>query len=343
LSVSPFDSTVLQGGTQDNGTWRNNGRVATWFNSMIGDGGQSGFDASKRRFRFHTFFDASVDVNFDSGELSKWIWTGDPIYGQPNTQFYVPAISDPVTSGTMFVGTGSSVYRTRTYGLGRRTVAQAQRICNEWTGSFTRRCGDWKPTGLIPLTSDTYGDRAGGAVSAVERTSADTSTAWAATTTGRVFVTHNVDARHASEVSWQRLDDDVRNDPNRFVTSIAINPKDPDQVWISYSGFSATTPGTAGHIFRVSYNNRRATWTDASADLADLPVNDLVRDDATGDLYAATDFGVLRRVRGDDSWTVAAPGLPKVEVAGLTIVSDDRVLYAASHGLSAFRLRLGSR
>ena len=33
---------------------------------------------------------------------------------------------------------------------------------------------------------------------------------------------------------------------------------------------------------------------DLSGDLDDLPVTDLVRDDVTGDLYAATDFGVLR-------------------------------------------------
>ncbi|MDP9317559.1 MAG: exo-alpha-sialidase, partial [Actinomycetota bacterium] len=93
LSVSPFDARLLQGGTQDNGTWQNNDHVVTWRNTMIGDGGQSGFDAEKPNFRFHTFYDASPDVNFAGGDTAKWIWTGDPIFGQPGTQFYVPIIS----------------------------------------------------------------------------------------------------------------------------------------------------------------------------------------------------------------------------------------------------------
>ena len=47
-----------------------------WLNTMIGDGGQSGFDVAIPEFRFHTFTGAAIDVNFDNGELSKWIWVG---------------------------------------------------------------------------------------------------------------------------------------------------------------------------------------------------------------------------------------------------------------------------
>lgn len=62
--------------------------------------------------------------------------------------------------------------------------------------------------------------------------------------------------------------------------------------------------------------------------------------DVTGDLYASSDFGVVRLARGTNSWTLAASGMPNVEVAGLTIVSTERKLYAASHGLSAWALKL---
>ena len=74
--------------------------------------------------------------------------------------------------------------------------------------------------------------------------------------------------------------------------------------------------------------------------MGDLPVTDLVRDDVTGDLYAGTDFGVLRLEAGSSTWTVAGTGLPGVETAGLTIVPGDRVLYAATHGRSAWKLTL---
>ena len=82
-----------------------------------------------------------------------------------------------------------------------------------------------------------------------------------------------------------------------------------------------------------------ATWTDRTYNLSDLPVTDLVRDDLTGDLYASTDFGVFQLADGDTSWSMTA-GLPMVEVAGLTIVPGDRVLYAATHGLGAWAFGL---
>ena len=55
-----------------------------------------------------------------------------------------------------------------------------------------------------------------------------------------------------------------------------------------------------GHVFQVVYNpgTGTSTWTDRSFNFGDLPVTDLVRDDPTGDLYAATDFGVLRLAAG---------------------------------------------
>ena len=74
--------------------------------------------------------------------------------------------------------------------------------------------------------------------------------------------------------------------------------------------------------------------------LGDLPINSLVRDDKTGDLYAATDFGVLRRDAKSGHWHNAASGLPMVEVSSLALDSNGRVLYAATHGRSAWQLQL---
>ena len=39
-------------------------------------------------------------------------------------------------------------------------------------------------------------------------------------------------------------------------------------------------------------------------------------------------------------WTEAGGGLPKVEVSALTIVPNARLLYAATHGRSAWKLTL---
>jgi hypothetical protein len=340
LSVSPFDVNILQGGTQDNGTWETpDGSPVKWLNMIIGDGGQSGFDIAIQEFRFHNYTNASTEVNFNNGNIADWIWTADPIY--PGGEFYAPVIADPAVSKTLFAGNNRTAYRTKTAGLGSMTLDEAQQHCNTWFGDFSVTCGDWAELGPNRLTAAFWGDRAGGNMAAIERTVADTSSAWAATTTGRVFISKNVDADPASAVSWTRLDDDVSIDPNRFVSSIFVDPTDGNHAWISYSGFSVNTPGTPGHVFEVVYDpgTGTSTWTDLSYDMADIPVTDLVRD-VTGDLYASNDFGVLMLPAGTKSWVLAGTGMPNVEVAGLTIVSSERKLYAATHGLSAWSLNL---
>ena len=71
-----------------------------------------------------------------------------------------------------------------------------------------------------------------------------------------------------------------------------------------------------------------STWANLSADFGDLPVNDLVQDSVKKDLYAATDFGVLRLPLNTLSWLPAATGLPNVEVAGLTKSYGDHTVDA---------------
>jgi len=338
--VSPHNVNLVQGGTQDNGTWQSTGNPVRWINTMIGDGGQSGFDVADPKFRFHTFYDASPDVNFSGGEMGDWNWIGDPIYGTGG-QFYVPIISDPKVSKTMFAG-AANVWRTKTWGMGTMTLAEFRGHCNEWRGDFTVQCGDWQQIAAPSLVAAARGDRAGGAMAAVERTASDSSTAWAATTTGRVFISKNVDAEPAGAVAWTRLDALAPNDPNRFVSGIHIDPANPNRAWISYSGFSASTPATPGHVFEVTYDPTAGTvsWVDRSYDLGDIPATDVARDDLNGDLYIASDFGVYRLAAGSTSWTAAAPGMPNVEVAGLTIIPAARKMYVATHGLGAWLLNL---
>ena len=205
------------------------------------------------------------------------------------------------------------------------------------------------PPGRTDLTSSAYGaDRLGGFVAAIERAKSDTGTLWVATGTGRVFISKNANVP-AGDVRYRRLDNlpSATAAPERFVSSIYIDPANPNHAWISYSGYSKLTPATKGHVFEVTYNavTKDATWTDldgGTGPMGDLPVTDLVRDDVTGDLYAATDFGVLKLAGGNSAneWVVAGSGLPMVEVAGLTIVPSARVLYAATHGRSAWKLTL---
>ncbi len=149
----------------------------------------------------------------------------------------------------------------------------------------------------------------------------------------------NADASPAA-VKFDRID--TPKTPGRFVSGIAVDPDDPNHAFVSYSGYNVYTPGTPGHVFEVRYDPRTgdATFADVSHNLGDQPVTGVIFDAATGDVYAATDFGVSRLPAGAREWEDAAPGLPAVAVYGLTLDAEGHVLYAATHGRGAYALEL---
>ena len=347
VSVDPTNPKHLQGGTQDNGTFETYGSAVVWPQIIYGDGGESGFDVGNPAIRFNQFFLGATDVNFRNGDPTKWVIIGGPLAQSGEAvEFYWPELMDPKVSGTMYTGF-QHVWRTFDNG-GDQAYLEAN--CQEFTVSFDNpACGDWVPLGGAngDLTSEFWGDRDltlgfPPIVAQVERFSGDNGTLWSATDSGRLFVTYNANVANQDSVTYTRVDSLASNDPERFISSIYIDPVNKNHVWVSYSGYNAHTPSTPGHVFEVTFNpaGPTATWTDRSYDLADLPITDLVRDDKTGDLYASTDFGVLKLANGATSWTEAGGSLPKVEVSALTILPNARLLYAATHGRSVWKLNL---
>jgi len=368
---NPSAPGTLIGGTQDNGTWLGNAGDSAWNQTIYGDGGVAAFDASNKNFMMNEFFGAATDVNFRGGDPTAWVIVSGPFFTSKEVAaFYKPQIGDPVVSGTSFVGL-QHVWRTTDFGGDQATL---EANCPEFTVSAaTPTCGDYKPLGdpggvgggyivgppadatkSTPgdLTGLQYGsDRLGGDVAAIARTSGDHSTLWAATSTGRVFISKNADAADAGTVSFTRLDSTSGAAPQRFVSGIVVDPTNPNRAWVSYTGYNANTPNQPGHVFQVDYNStaHTATFTDidnGSGPLGDLPVTGITRDDATGTLYVGTDFAVLTdspAANGsfDGNWQPAADGMPQVEIAGVNIDPNTGTLYAATHGRGIWSLDIG--
>lgn len=343
VSVSAQDNTVVQGGTQDNGTLTSAGTQA-WPQEYFGDGGLSGFSSTNQALRFGGTTGRSTVANFRNGDPTKWVLIYNGI--ETAVLFYGPKIADPSTGApqTIFVG-GTSVWRTQDWG-GPQAALEAN--CNFLTAVTLAGCGDFQaigPAGNTQLTAsnaDYRGTtRSGGNVSWIARTPQDTSTAWVATSTGRVFVSKNVDNPVPALVTWTRVDTLSAASPNRFVTGIFIDPNNANHAWISYNGYNFNTPTTPGHIFSVVFNPAAVTATFTPIDgtgagaFPDFPAT-AVASAPNGDLYVANDFGVLRRPQGVTDWEVAGFNMPMVEVSGLTISPDGKKLYAATHGRSAF-------
>ena len=345
----------LMGGTQDNGTQAfssksgGNGQGnSNWFVTIFGDGGQSGTDSFDPNNRFHTFFDAQIDVNFRGTDPLGWDWISDTFFvgaGKVEVRsFYIPIIRDPAVAGTMFTGL-QHVWRTQDNGGSQAFLDQH---CNELTGdlAFTGACGDWVAIGQ-DLSSTAFGtDKAPGQyIVATVRGPSDNGTLWAGLRRGRVFVTSNANNPTASSITFYRID--TSSTPTRFVSGIAVDPSNPNHAYISFSGYNAyaTATGTAtGHVFEVMYDpgSHTATWTNLDNNLNDQPITGIALDANTGDLFVSTDFGVDMLRAGGNQWIPAAGSLPPVAVYGLTIDSNARILYAATHGRGAWALDLSN-
>lgn len=348
LSTLEFQSVTVNpqnpvndviGGTQDNGTWAWNGPADKWFESVGGDGGQSAISYGNPNIRMHTYYGPQIDVNFNGTNPTGWDWTSDVLFASGEaSSFYVPLIADPKAPGTDFVGL-QHVFRTTDNG-GQQ--AYLDQHCNELTGDFTVSCGDWQPLGQN-LTGSTFGsDKGGSYVVAIARAN-DASTLWSATRRGRLFISTNGNAADPSTVSFTRIDD--ASTPTRFISGINVDPSNPYHAYVSFSGYDAyaSAAGTAtGHVFSVVYDpaTGKATWTNISNDLGDVPVTGIAFDGNSGALFASSDFGVAKLDAGSSSWTPAAPGLPTVAVYGLTIDTNSHLLYAATHGRGIWRVDL---
>ncbi len=309
-----------------------------------------------------------------------------PQIQDPNPPLYNGQQTHPIFSGARHV------WRSWAFGAGNpQTVPQQttpdiafyEANCPEFTTSGADpTCGDFQPLGGAAglntagdLAGTAYGsDRTGGAVSYLARSKADNQTMWAATSAGRVFVTYNANATDPATVVWYRLDNmaGATASPSRPPVGIYVSPLTPNRAYLAYSGFNAATPTTPGHVFQVDVTTAAGVPTNATftnlnvegANLlpspsgnADLPANDVIRDDATGNLYVATDFGVLKGTPQASppsppntySWSTTA-GMPKFEVTHLTPVLGTRdscvancahALYAVTHSQGMWVMSLG--
>ncbi|CAN5550298.1 exo-alpha-sialidase [soil metagenome] len=336
-SVSVTPSGIVQGGTQDNGTWESD--YSGGFGETVGgDGGQSGFNAGTSAIRYHSYYAPQHDVSFRKGDPDSWDYISDPLIASGEAaSFYTPFTADPnpKRAGTVFDGL-PHVWRTTDNGGDQKFLDQ---YCNEITGDYGHRpqpCGDW-----VKLGGGGSGDLSGkdpsNYVVAVERAPQDTGTLWAGTRLGNIFVSANADATNPASVKFRQYDK-LLGLPRRFPSGIFIDPKDANHAFVSYSGYSAYSPG--GHVYEVRVNPQtgKGSAKDLSADLGDQPVTDIVYVPSSQSLFASTDFGVLTKPVAGGSWTATA-GLPPVAVYGLTLDQTSGTLYAATHGRSVWQLQ----
>jgi uncharacterized protein (TIGR03437 family) len=184
----------------------------------------------------------------------------------------------------------------------------------------------WRSTNRGDAWTALSGDLTGSAsatISALAVAPTDARVLFAGTSNGRVQVSLDAGA------SWRA----TAPLPNRFVTSISIEPIYPGRAVITLSGFGAS------HVFRTE--NFGETWEDISINLPDVPVNASMIDAVNFQtVYIGTDIGIFVRL-ADGSWRPMKDGFPNVVVLGLSQNSATGLIAAATHGRGVFTLSTG--
>ena len=178
---------------------------------------------------------------------------------------------------------------------------------------------------------------------------------------GFVYLSQNADQGSSGNVVWTDVTTSAL--PPRAITSVAVDPKDANTLYATFSGFSGFSGDTAGHVFLgtvTSGTTPSVAWTDISSGsgcatpavhLPNIPVNDILVDpDQAGHRFVATDVGVyLGTLQGTAPsvsgacWQPMGAGLPNSAVLSLTLNDAPRTLSAGTHGRSAWALALGDQ
>ena len=289
-------SGILVGGTQDNGTQRLTGTGTASVMTFGGDGGQVQVDSTNPAYVYGEYVWAQVFRSTNGGASASFCYSGIAETTAATANFITPLVLDPNQQARLYVG-ATRLWRTEN--------ARAATVA--WTAV--------KPG-------------VGSKISAVAVAPGNSSIVWVAHNDGRLYRTTT---GTAAAPAWIAVDDNGALDPlpNRYITRIAIDPRDPNVVWVSLGGFSS------GNV-RVTRDGG-ASWTDASGSagrrLPDAPVNCvIVHPDDSSVVYAGTEVGIFATDDGGAHWSASNDGPANAPVEEVAFVAGSRRIVAATLG-----------
>lgn len=136
-------------------------------------------------------------------------------------------------------------------------------------------------------------DKAGSYVVNISRAKAKDAPLWAGTRIGRLFISTNASSADAAAVTYRRIDTPAQPGRFISGIAIdADNPWHAFVSYSGYDAYTPKTPGHVFEV-TYDPKAGTAKWKDLSAGLGDQPVTGIAYDAGTRHLYIATDFGVL--------------------------------------------------
>jgi hypothetical protein len=317
IAVGPANIGGLAywGGLQDNGESYTTTNMSDVEQAFTGDGGdtivdpQDGSRAVEEYTNLDMYLTTDAVVN-SLREISPSCLTATdpPKNCDPNPRFIAPIEmdvndSDHWVAGGQYVWNDTKAWRT---------------ICNG-----TQGC-DWKRV---------YNTGAGHQVTALADNGAVTYAAWCGSCNPPDFA-RGLATNDGG--TWHELP--LTGIPDRYITSIAVDPANAEHVYISVGSYSRRWIPDAGvgHVFESTDGGN--TWTDITGDLPDAPVYKIVM--AGHNLVAGTEVGsFIVKQSKPGQWSKLGTGLPNVTVWDLT-TAPGNLIVAGTHGRGDWQIQL---
>jgi photosystem II stability/assembly factor-like uncharacterized protein len=313
VEVAETDPSRITGGTQDNGcirSWTPAG-AGDWNGYGCGDGEYVPIDWSNANIYYgcsqygscRRYDDTTgTSSNIQDGAASvRWNW-------------HSPLVIDPNDPAVIYFG-GNQLNRSTDRGDTWTAISPPHP--DDLTGTFEEGRND-------PIY------RNWGTITTIGLSKSAPETLYAGTDTGRLWKTEDLGA------TWTEFVGEGL--PKRWVTRVAIDPRDEDTVYVTFSGFR--NGEDAAHVYRTTNGGRR--WRNISGNLPNAPVNDVVLDSGRRgtDVYVGSDVGVF--VLEDDRrrWESVGRGLPLAPVLDLRLHQPTDTLFAGTFGRSAWKVGL---
>lgn len=139
-----------------------------------------------------------------------------------------------------------------------------------------------------------------------------------------VFFTNN------AGTSWTNVSSGISGGSPTYV---AIDPTDPNNAWVTVSGYTA-----GSKVFMTT--NGGTAWTNVSSNLPNLPANCIVYEPGTSDrVYVGMDVGVYYKDNSSPNWTIYNTGLPNVPISDLEMSpANPGKIFAATYGRGAWKV-----
>jgi photosystem II stability/assembly factor-like uncharacterized protein len=321
--VAETDPTRLTGGTQDNGCIRSfGGGSSGWDDYGCGDGEYVPIDWSDPRI-FYGCSQYGVCSRYEEQPNGSLVSDSIRNTGQntpPNEtppasirwNWHAPLVIDTNDPATLyFAGNQLNISRDR----GETWTALSPPHPNDLPGFF-------EPGRDDPIY------RNWGTITTVAVSKTEPETIIVGTDSGRVWKTEDLGA------TWTRFVD--KGLPTRWVTRAAIDPRDADVAYVTFSGFR--NGEDAAHVFKTEDGGD--TWENISGNLPNAPVNDVAIDTERETVYVGSDVGVFFLKNDKKDWKAVGEGLPLAPVLDIRLHAPSDQLFAATFGRSSWKVGL---